>query len=285
LRIAVTGAEGLLGREIVTRLRDGHEAISLDLPELDVTDAAAVRLRFTTDRPDVVVHAAAWTDVDACEGDPGRAFTVNARGSAHVAAAALEIGARVVLVGTDYVFDGKRPVGEAYEEDDEPAPLSRYGESKLLAERLVSESGAPWTVVRTQALFGPGGVGFVDKILAAARRGDPLRVVDDQWTCPTYAPHLAACVVEIVAAELSGILHASATGACSWLELARETLDRAGLASVPIEPVSSEELARPAPRPRNGVLRNRRLEETIGDRMPHWHDGLAAHLEERETRA
>jgi dTDP-4-dehydrorhamnose reductase len=280
MRIVLTGSRGLLGREIVAAARPHQEVVGLDLDEFDATDPMSAREAIIVARPDVVIHAAAWTDVDGCESEPDRAMKVNAIGAKNVALAAREADAWLVALSTDYVFDGEK--GEAYDESDPPAPLGAYGRSKRLGERFVETIAPRHTIIRTQALFGEGGRNFVDTILAAAKRGGPLRIVADQATCPTFAPHLATEILRILEEGTEGLYHVSARGVCTWLDLAEAALSLTGRTDIRVEPITTEELARPAPRPRYGALRNMHLELTIGDGMPHWRDGLREHLAGRE---
>jgi dTDP-4-dehydrorhamnose reductase len=279
MRIALTGARGLLGSELVGCLRDHHHVDPFDVDDFDITDPAATRRIIGDCGADVVVHAAACTDVDGCESDPDLAMRVNAFGTKNVALGARDAGARLVAVSTDYVFDGLK--GEPYDEADAPSPLGVYGRSKLLGERLAGDIAPRCTIVRTQALFGPGGRNFIDAILDAVDQGKPLKVVADQVTCPTYAPHLARQIARIVDEGTEGLYHVSAGGACSWLELAKAALAATGHEGVDVEPLTTEQLGRPAPRPANGALRNMHLELTIGDGMPSWNEGLLAHLRGR----
>ena len=280
-RILVTGGDGLLGRELrIALAAAGHDVVAVDAADFDVTDAEATTRAIVEEEPDAIVHAAAWTAVDDCESDPDRAMAVNGLGALHVASAARRVGARLMLLSTDYVFDGEK--AGPYDESDPVGPLSVYGRSKLFGERLASGACPGMTIVRTQSLFGRGGPNFVESILGAVAAGRPLRVVADQRSCPTYAPHLATQIVRILDGSGEGLYHVSARGECSWYGLARAILDESGRADVPVEPIGSAALDRPAPRPRNAVLRNMHLELTIGDGMPPWQDGLRAYLAERK---
>jgi dTDP-4-dehydrorhamnose reductase len=227
---------------------------------LDVRDAGAVGKILRQAAPDVLVNASAYNDVDGAETHPDDAFAANAVGPAHLARACREAGALLVHVSSDYVFDGAQQA--PYDEDDPPRPLSVYGVSKLAGEQLVSASGAAFLLVRTSGVLGAGGSrvkggSFVERILARARAGEPLRVVSDQVFAPTSAPDLAAALVRLVERGARGLFHVTNSGSCTWHELAVACVELAGL-RVPVQPISSDELRRPARRPAYSVLSNAR---------------------------
>jgi dTDP-4-dehydrorhamnose reductase len=214
--------------------------------------------------PDLVLHAAAWTDVDGAEDDPQGAAAVNVGGTRHVA----ELGAPLVYYSTDYVFDGRKT--EPYVESDPPNPLSAYGRTKLHGEAAAGEEA--W-VVRSSGLFGATGTNFVRTMLRLGRERDELAVVDDQRTSPTYVGHLAEATRELLERPF-GIWHLAADGDCTWAEFAEAIFEQAGL-DTRVRRISSEELGRPAPRPANSVLRS----EKDAPALPHWREGLRACLE------
>ena len=254
LRILVTGAAGQLGRELVDVLSEPHrEVVGTTSSSMDLADRDAVVGTITALQPDVVVAAAAWTDVDGCESDPARAFRVNALGTRHVAEGARRVGAHVVLVSTDYVFDGT--LDRPYLEWDEPNPQSVYGRSKRAAELEVDPG---WAVVRTSWVFGRHGSNIVKTILrlASASPDGELRFVDDQRGCPTAADDLAVVIARLAVGRFPGTFHVTNGGATTWFELARTVLALAGHDPARVVPVSTAELARPAPRPANSVLDN-----------------------------
>ena len=253
MRILVTGAKGQLGVELLDVLGQGHDVLGLDLPELDITNPSATRV-IADARPAWVVHAAAWTDVDGCERDPGRAFLVNGEGTRRVAEACRAVGAGLVYLSTDYVFDGQK--NAPYVETDPVAPLSVYARSKVAGEEAVRAVAPRWAIVRTAWLFGVSGKNFVKTIVEKGAAGGPLRVVDDQVGCPTYARDLAEAIQHLVSRELTGIYHVTNAGSCSWHAFARAILKEAGLAHVPVAPMTTAELGRPAPRPAFSVLAN-----------------------------
>jgi dTDP-4-dehydrorhamnose reductase len=257
--------------------------VGVDLPGLDIRDADAVLARFRAERPAAVIHAAAMTDVDRCELEPELALSVNGEGTASVARAARSTGARLLYVSTDYVFAGRgdRPMRET----DPVGPLSAYGRSKLAGERAVLSEEPGNAIVRTAWLFGRNGKNFVRTMLTLAAAGKPLRVVDDQFGSPTYTRDLASVLIELAERPAGGIFHATNSGQTTWFRFTREILRQAGRESSSLEPITSAELQRPAPRPSWSVLSLDRLKrEGFGVPRP-WEDALTAYLAEELTAA
>jgi dTDP-4-dehydrorhamnose reductase len=259
VRAVVVGSAGQLGRELVAQL--GAEAAwSGDRAEIDVTDAVAVAALVKRVRPDVVFNAAAYNRVDAAESEPQAAFAVNASAPHFLARSSREAGALLVHYSTDYVFDGT--ASRPYREDDAPRPLGVYGASKLAGETLVAASGAAHLVVRTSGVLGRGGSeqkggSFVERIVAKARAGQPLRVVADQVFAPTCAADLAAASLALVRAGGRGVFHVTNGGTCTWHELASAALAACGL-DQPVERITVADLLLPARRPAYSVLDNAR---------------------------
>lgn len=286
MRFLVTGAGGLLGRALVGAARErGHGAVGPSHEELDVTDAGAVEEVLARLEPDAVLHCAAWSDVDGAEEHPDTARAVNAGGTRHVARAASRVGALLLYPSSDYVFDGR--ARDPYLPGDEARPLNAYGRSKLAGEEAVraEAGGGGWLIVRTSWLYGAGGGNFVDTVLERGRRGEALRVVDDQRGRPTWTGSLAPALVELVERHAVGspplrTLHLADRGTATWYGLARAALELAGV-EAPVEAVSSEAWGAPALRPRNSVLEISSGEEALGRSMPPWSDSLARYLEER----
>ncbi len=295
MRVLVTGAGGQLGSDLVIALSGavppagrrrallgpegggaGVDVAGLDHTSLAVEDRTAVLEAVLAIRPDVVVHAAAWTAVDACEGDPDRAFAVNALGTRHVAEAARMVDAHVVYLSTDYVFDGfsARP----YVEWDEPHPLSVYGGSKLGGER---ECPPGATIVRTSWVCGASGTNMVKTALRLAKGDGPLRFVDDQYGSPTFTADLAAAVVTLGLDRRPGTYHVTNAGSTTWFGFVRAVLEAAGHDAARVEAISTAELDPPraAARPANSVLDNSALRLGGLPLLPDWHDGLARLVE------
>jgi dTDP-4-dehydrorhamnose reductase len=252
--ILVTGAAGQLGRALQEEFA-GDTLIAWSRDVWDVTLPPPL----LDPSPGVVLHAAAWTDVDGAEDDPQGAAAVNVGGTRHAA----EIGAPLVYYSTDYVFDGRKT--EPYVESDAPNPLSAYGRTKLYGEAAAGERA--W-VVRTSGLFGPTGTNFLRTMLELGRERDEVAVVDDQRSAPSYVGHVAVATRELLNRDF-GIWHVAASGECSWAEFAAAIFEEAGV-TCRVRPVSSEEFGRPASRPPYSVLRS----EKGGPELPHWRDGL-----------
>ena len=278
MRILVTGAAGMLGRDVVAAAQNaGHDVIALARADLDISDAAAAEHTIATARPDALINCAAWTDVDGAEADEAQASAVNGAGAGQVANAAAAAGALTIQVSSDYVFDGttSKPIPE----DAAVRPISAYGRSKLAGERAVARAGGRWMIVRSSWLFGAHGPNFVATMLRLAGEREEIAVVEDQVGCPTYTGHLAAALVELAESSAEGIHHVAGAGAASWNALAREIFAQAGLGTR-VLPSSTAEQNRPAPRPAYSVLGVTRPDTP---RLPAWTDGLTAYLAEREA--
>ena len=280
MRLLVTGAAGMLGRDVVTAAGDaGHEVVALARADLDITDAAAVRAAILATRPHAVVNCAAWTDVDGAEAAEEAAAAVNGAGAGNVAAAAAETDAHVVHVSTDYVFDGE--ASEPYSETARVGPRSAYGRSKLAGEHAVAAAHGSAAIVRASWLFGPHGRNFVDTMRRVGAERDEVTVVDDQVGCPTYTGHLAPALITIAERSLTGVLHVAGGGRCTWLELAEATFAESAIACR-VRPQSTAALGRPAPRPAFSALASTRGDAPV---LPPWQEGLRAHLARVEVTA
>ena len=256
-RVLITGAGGQLGRALAEAFAD-DELVALARQDWDVTHPAPSGVGPV----DLVLHAAAWTDVDGAEADPQAAAAANVGGTANVAA----LGVPLVAYSSDYVFDGRKR--EPYVESDGPNPLSAYGRTKLHGE---AAAGPDAWIVRTSWLFGATGHNFVRTMLRLGSEREEVAVVDDQRGCPTYVGHLARATRELVDADWPrGIWHLAADGDCTWADLAEAVFEEGGL-SCRVRRVSTEELGRPAPRPAYAVLRSERPGAPL---LPHWREGL-----------
>jgi dTDP-4-dehydrorhamnose reductase len=275
LRILVTGAGGQVGSEVAAHLSH-HDVIALDRAACDLTDRDMVEQAVAAAAPAAVVNCAAWTDVDGCEADPERAVLVNALGVRHVAAACARVGAHLVHVSTDYVFSGDKD--GPYDEWDEPGPRTVYGRSKLGGEREVVRHAGSWTIARTSWVFGRRGRNFVDAIVGRAREGAPLRVVDDQRGCPTYAPDLAGALARLAVDRRPGVYHVTNQGACTWHDLAVAAVELAGLDPTVVGTTTTAELGRPALRPANSVLSGAAWAAAGLRPLRPWREALAEHL-------
>ena len=270
----------MLGQDLLAAAQAaGHELLAFPRADLDITDAAAVSRVFADARPDVVINSAAWTNVDGAESDEAGALAVNGTGAGNVARSAAACGAWTLHVSSDYVFDGSKR--SPYVESDPVAPLSAYGRTKLAGEAAVAvQAPGRHTIVRSSWLFGAAGPCFPATILRLAAERNELKVVDDQIGCPTFTAHLAGALLELAARPASegrpaGIVHIAAGGSCSWFELAREIVARAGV-TCEVKPCSTEEFPRPATRPAYSVLRSERGDEVPV--LPEWREGLARYM-------
>lgn len=276
--ILVVGAKGMLGRDLMEILTGDVRGV--DMEEIDVTSFESVRRVLLTLKPEVVVNAAAYTDVDGCETNRELAMQVNGEGVAHLALAAREIGARLVHVSTDYVFDGAK--GSPWLEDDPTNPLSVYGESKLAGEmnaRLLPDH----LIVRTQWLYGLHGKNFVETMLRLAGEKSELSVVDDQVGSPTWTVDLALAIKALIDNGCRGTYHAANSGFCSWNGFSRAIFEEAGL-DVTVKPMTTQELGRPATRPLYSVLDCGKLAADTGFQPEPWREALRKYLRLRENR-
>lgn len=283
MRLLVTGAAGMLGHDVLRAgERAGHELVPIDLPDLDIVDEQAVSAFFARERPEATVNCAAWTDVDGAETQRDLAYAVNATGAGNLARAAAGIGTPLLHISTDYVFAGTAPLDDAgrprpYVESDPTGPRSVYGQTKLDGERLVLDASPRHTVVRTAWLYGMDGRNFADTMLRLAGEREAVQVVDDQIGSPTWSGHLAPAILGLLKREVHGIVHLTGAGAVSWNGFAREIFRQAEV-DCRVEPASSEQMARPAPRPAYSVLESERVDVLP---MPPWQDGLAGYMAAR----
>jgi dTDP-4-dehydrorhamnose reductase len=283
-KLLVTGSLGMLAHDVlrVAGQAGTYELLPVDLPELDIVDPAAVSAYFELHRPDAVVNCAAWTDVDGAESQAANANAVNATGAGNLARAAASSGAALLHISTDYVFAGIAPLDAAgrtrpYLESDPTGPRSVYGHSKLAGELEVLAASPRHTVVRSAWLFGVAGRNFADTMLRLAAEREAVQVVDDQVGSPTWTGHLAPALLGLLEREVRGLVHLAGSGAVSWNGFAREIFRQAEV-RCRVEPATTAQMARPAPRPAYSVLASERPEVLV---MPDWRDGLAGYLAAR----
>ena len=272
MRVLITGAGGQVGHELVRVFgAGGHEVAGFDHASLDITNRDSVRAAVVEFHPDAIVHSAAWTAVDACEGDPDRAFAVNAMGTRFIVEASRFVDAAVHYISTDYVFDGTKD--SAYLEWDQTNPQSVYGASKLAGERELGDNSS---IIRTSWICGFHGPNMVKTILRIAAENDTLSFVDDQRGCPTFADDLGAMIAQLVVERRTGIFHVTNAGPVSWYEFAREVLLASGQDPERVLPVATADLqpARPAPRPANSVLDHAALRLSGIDTMADFREPL-----------
>jgi dTDP-4-dehydrorhamnose reductase len=273
VKILITGGKGQLGRALEVALT-GQEVWAPGHEELDVTDAPAVDAAIGSFRPDVVVHAAAWTDTAGCERDPTRALTVNAEGAANVAAACARRGISVLYVSSNEVFDGEKR--EPYREHDRPNPINCYARSKLEGERMVQAAAERHWIVRTSWLYGPGRTSFPEKILDAARRRGRLQLVTDEISSPTWTLDLARAIARLIQHEEWGVYHLTNAGHCSRMEWAQAILELGGV-DVPLEPTTQAAFGAPYRKPVFTALANTRA-AALGITLRPWREALADHF-------
>lgn len=274
--ILVAGARGMLGRDLMEVF--GAGACGVCRADMEITDPAAVSKVLTELRPAVVINAIAYTDVDGCERERERAFAVNGDGVRTLAVATREIGAKLVQVSSDYVFDGSK--GAPWQEDDPVRPLSVYGQSKLAGEEN-ARLNPDHLIVRTQWLYGLHGKNFVETMLRLGRERDEVAVVHDQVGSPTWTVDLCRAVRALIEKDLRGTYHAAGSGSCSWCDFSRAIFREAGLGTR-VRPITTEELGRPAPRPRYSVLDCSKLMRDTGFVPEGWEEALKQYLKERK---
>jgi len=293
-KILVTGSSGMLGIDLTLLLRRTYDVIGIDIVKsnnpdcgaedfimCDITDRQAVVDTIKKSNADIVLHTAAWTDVDGCELDKENAMKINAEGTHNIALGCKEINATMFYISSDFVFDGTKK--EPYIEEDESNPLNIYGLSKLKGEESVQKEFGRYFIVRTSWLFGKNGENFVDIILDKAERKKELRIVMDQFGSPTFTKDLSAALEKLISFSLKdkalgGIYHFSNSGSCSWYKYAEEILKIAGRSEAKLLPITSAELDRPATRPPMSVLNIDKYSELCGERPRDWQSALQDYL-------
>ncbi|HEY3373546.1 MAG TPA: dTDP-4-dehydrorhamnose reductase [Candidatus Aquicultor sp.] len=272
MKILVTGAKGMLGTDLLAAFSAKHDVIGVDIDGFDVTDNVVTGKNIARINPDIVVHAAAFTNVDGCETNVALAYKVNAVGTQNIALGCQALDIPMLYISTDFVFDGKK--GERYLEWDMPNPLAVYGASKYAGEQIVRALLNKFYVVRIAWLYGEHGNNFVKTILRLADEKDRLQIVSDQVGSPTYTKDAARGILKLLATQNYGTYHMVNKGEVSWFGFASKILELAGRNDIVVEPITTQALNRPAKRPGFSALRNMALELTIGDFMRPWDAAL-----------
>lgn len=276
--ILVTGSNGQLGHDVIKLLENSeHRVYGYDRKQMDITDEKAVFREVTKIKPDVIVHCAAYTNVDGAEKDQDGAYAVNTFGTKYLAMAAKEVDAKMVYVSTDYVFDGEAK--EPYEVDSPTNPIGVYGKTKLGGEEAVKEILDKYYIVRTAWVFGKNGKNFVKTMLRLGKERGEIGVVADQYGSPTYTIDLAKFIIELIQTDKYGVYHATNNGTCSWYEFAVEIFKQAGL-NVKVNPLTTEQYPTPAKRPKFSVLSKKKIAEEGFTPLQHWQDALNTYLKE-----
>ena len=275
-KVLITGANGQLGKELVELFTaKGFEVYGFGRDKMDITKQAQVQEVISTLKPNIILHSAAHTKVDLAESEPEQAFLINAYGTRNVAVAADAVGAKLVYVSTDYVFDGT--TDEPYSEFSPTSPLGVYGKSKLAGEQFVRDLHSKFFIVRTSWVYGKYGANFVKTMLKLGEERKELSVVADQIGCPTYTLDLANAILELVDSEKYGIYHISNSGSCSWYELAKEIFKEAKM-EIKVIPCTTAEFPRPAARPAYSVLEHMSIELNQFSSIRSWREGLSAFI-------
>ncbi|MFH0732526.1 MAG: dTDP-4-dehydrorhamnose reductase [Candidatus Omnitrophota bacterium] len=313
MRVLITGSSGMLGQALCRKLAPEHEVVGIDVREpiahpapftsfrcgagspkptafhkLDLTDRVLALQKIKQISPDITIHCAAYTDVDGCELNPEKAHNLNTQATAIIAEGCKLASSSMIYISTDFVFDGEK--ASPYSEQDMPNPISIYGKTKLAGENAVRGELDNYLIIRTSWLFGAGGRNFVEAILEKAKTQKRIKVVNDQVGSPTYAVDLAKAIADIVDSYQlttnqltnSRILNVTNSGSCSWYEFAKEIVNQAGKEDIKVIPISSDQLDRPAKRPKMSILDNTLFFKIHGSSLADWKDALTRYLRERK---
>lgn len=274
--VLITGANGQLGKELVELFTEkGFEVYGFGRDKMDITNQAQVQEVISNIKPNIVLHSAAHTQVDIAESEPEQAFSINAYGTRNVAVAAEAVGAKLVYVSTDYVFDGT--TDEPYNEFSPTSPLGVYGKSKLAGEQFVRDLHSKFFIVRTSWVYGKHGTNFVKTMLKLGEERKELSVVADQIGCPTYTLDLAHTILELVDTQKYGVYHVSNSGSCSWYEFAKEIFKISEM-KVQVNPCTTADFPRPAARPANSVFEHMSIKLNEFASVRHWKEALSSFL-------
>lgn len=277
MKVLVTGINGQLGHDVMGELKKrGHEAVGVDIGEMDITDAGCVKRVMTQTAPEAVIHCSAYTAVDRAEEEVELCRRVNAEGTKNVAEVCAGLDCKLLYLSTDYIFsgEGERP----WEPGDEPDPLNVYGLTKFEGEQEIKSRMDKYFIVRISWVFGVNGNNFIKTMLRLGRENGAVRVVDDQIGSPTYTYDLAVLLVDMIETEKYGEYHASNEGTCSWYEFAKEIFVAAGMNEVEVTPVSSEEFPAKAKRPKNSRMSKEKLVKNGFNKLPSWQDAVKRYV-------
>jgi dTDP-4-dehydrorhamnose reductase len=275
MKIAIIGAKGMLGRDLVRVLGAQHEILAWDIEEIDITDRPRTLELLSAERPELIVNSAVYVDLEGCETNPDKAWRINAIGAQNLALAAQRLNSALVYISTDYIFDGQTETD--YDEVANPNPLNQYGRSKLAGERLSLQLCPRTYVARTAWLFGHAPNNYVERVLKAAAKDGVVRMTEDQLESPTYTGHLAEAILNLIHSGAYGTYHVTSLGACTRAEFARFVLQAAGR-SEPVEVVDPATAKRFAKRPARVVLDCRLYQLVTGQPLPHWQEAVKAYL-------
>ena len=279
MKVLVTGVKGQLGYDVVRELQSrGHEAIGVDIEEMDITDETAVSRVMEETAPEAVIHCSAFTAVDRAEEEQELCYKVNVQGTENIAKMCQKLGCKMLYLSTDYIFsgEGQRP----WEPEDTPSPLNAYGQSKYQGEVALRQYVDKYFIVRISWVFGINGNNFIKTMLRLGKENGAVKVVDDQIGSPTYTFDLAKLLVDMIETEQYGAYHATNEGICSWYEFAKEIFQEANMKEVTVIPVSSEEFPVKAKRPKNSRMSKEKLVQNGFSLLPSWQDAVKRYIEE-----
>lgn len=279
MKVLVTGVKGQLGYDVVRELQSrGHEAIGVDIEEMDITDETAVSRVMEETAPEAVIHCSAFTAVDRAEEEQELCYKVNVQGTENIAKMCQKLGCKMLYLSTDYIFsgEGQRP----WEPEDTPSPLNAYGQSKYQGEVALRQYVDKYFIVRISWVFGINGNNFIKTMLRLGKENGAVKVVDDQIGSPTYTFDLAKLLVDMIETEQYGAYHATNEGICSWYEFAKEIFQEANMKEVTVTPVSSEEFPVKAKRPKNSRMSKEKLVQNGFSLLPSWQDAVKRYIEE-----
>lgn len=274
--VLVTGAEGQLGSDLVLLLvLSGYKVFGMGKSELDITNEEEVNKVVSFLKPEIIIHCAAYTQVDNAESDSDTVFLINGIGTRNIAIAAESNRSKLIYISTDYVFDGCSTT--AYHEFSPVSPINIYGTSKLAGEMMVRDFHSKFFIVRTSWVFGVNGNNFVKTMLQLSKEREQLKVVHDQIGCPTYTVDLSKCIIQLMETNKYGIYHVSNSGSCTWFDFAKEIFKQTKI-SIKLEPCTTDEFPRPAKRPKYSILDHMGLRINNFEPMPHWKSALTRFL-------